>query len=251
MNVRKTANRTAPRVSADTPARVSRKAAGRKPSQKAEITRLRILKAAAKVFARHGYQLALLGNIAREAGVHVTALYYYFDTKEHLVEEMLNRFASTNDAAVRASVQALPAGASYREKITAAAITQVSAMLSETDFMAAHSRVLYQVPQEVRDRHFVYLRAGLFFWRALIKGAWDSGEIRRELDPTIATQILMGSLNWTPEWYHPGRKTPAEIARDAVDIMFDGMAAHRSLPPVKRAKSAASGKPARPAQQKP
>ena len=240
--------RKAPPRPSEPDARVSRKAAGRKPSRKAEITRLRILKAAAKIFARHGYQLALLGNIAREAGVHVTALYYYFDTKEHLVEEMLNRFASTNDAAVRASVQALPAGASYREKITAAAITQVSAMLSETDFMAAHSRVLYQVPQEVRDRHFVYLRAGLFFWRALIKGAWDSGEIRRDLDPTIATQILMGSLNWTPEWYHPGRKTPAEIARDAVDIMFDGMAARRSA---KSAKSAATGRPARAAQQKP
>ena len=219
-------------------ARVSRKAAGRKPSRKAEITRWRILGVAAKVFARHGYHLALLGNIARDAGIHVTALYYYFDTKEHLVEEMLNRFATATDAAVRASVQTLPAGASYRDKITAAAIAQVCAMLSESDFMAAHSRVLYQVPQEVRDRHFVYLRAGLFFWRALIKGAWDSGEIRRDLDPTIATQILMGSLNWTPEWYHPGRKTPAEIARDAVDIMFDGMVARPAVKPAKIAKTA-------------
>ena len=92
------------------------------------------------------------------------------------------------------------------------------------------------------------MRAGLLFWRALIKGAWDSGEIRRELDPTIATQILMGSLNWTPEWYHPGRKTPAEIALDAVDIMFDGMVARRS---VKSAKSGATGKASRPAQHKP
>ena len=223
-------------------ARVSRKAAGRKPSRKAEITRGRILKVAAKVFARHGYHLALLGNIAHDAGIHVTALYYYFDTKEHLVEEMLNRFATATDAAVRASVQALPAGASYRDKITVAAIAQVRAMLSETDFMAAHSRVLYQVPQEVRDRHFVYLRAGLFFWRALIKGAWDSGEIRRDLDPTIATQILMGSLNWTPEWYHPGRKTPEEIARDAVDSMFDGMVAR---PPAKPAKGPSTAKSAK------
>jgi AcrR family transcriptional regulator len=243
--------RKSPTRTQEPDARVSRKAAGRKPSRKAEVTRLRILKAAAKIFAQHGYHLALLGNIAREAGIHVTALYYYFDTKEHLVEEMLNRFATATDTAVRASVQALPAGASYREKITAAAITQVSAMLSDTDFMTAHSRVLYQVPQDVRDRHFVYLRAGLFFWRALIKGAWDSGEIRRELDPSIATQILMGSLNWTPEWYHPGRKTPAEIARDAVDIMFDGMAARRPVKPVKSARSPATGKPARPAHQKP
>jgi AcrR family transcriptional regulator len=68
------------------PARVSRKAAGRKPSRKAEITRQRILRAASKAFASRGYQLALLGDIARDAGMHVTALYYYFDSKEHLVE---------------------------------------------------------------------------------------------------------------------------------------------------------------------
>ena len=48
----------------------------------------------------------------------------------------------------------------------------------------------------------------------------------------------MGSLNWTPEWYHPGRKTPAEIARDAVDIMFDGMVARPAVKPAKIAKTA-------------
>jgi hypothetical protein len=140
---------------------------------------------------------------------------------------MLNRFAIATNSAVLEAVQALPADASFRDKITAAAVAQVSSVLSESDFMTAHSRVLHQVPQEVRDRHFVYIRTGFYFWRALINGAWDAGEIRRDLDPTIATQILMGSLNWTPEWYHPGSKTPAEIARDAVDIMFDGMTARR------------------------
>jgi len=206
------------------PGRISKKAAGRKPSRKAEVTRQRILQAAAKIFARNGYHLSLLGDIAREAGIHVTALYYYFDTKEHLVEEMLNRFAIAINTKVLDAVQSLPPDITYREKITAAAVTQLECMVSEADFMAAHSRVLYQVPQELRDRHFVYLRTGFYFWRALMKGAWDSGEIRRDLDPTIATQLLMGSLNWTPEWYRPGTKTPAEIARDAVDIMFNGMA---------------------------
>jgi len=212
------------------PGRISKKAAGRKPSRKAEVTRQRILQAAAKIFARNGYHLSLLGDIAREAGMHVTALYYYFDTKEHLVEEMLNRFAMAVNTRVLDAVQALPPDITYREKITAAAVTQLECIVSEADFMAAHSRVLYQVPQELRDRHFVYLRTGFYFWRALMKGAWDSGEIRRDFDPTIATQILMGSLNWTPEWYRPGGKTPAEIARDAVDIMFEGMGEGRGTP---------------------
>ena len=211
-------------------AHVSRKAAGRKPSKKAEVTRQRILQSAAKAFAAKGYQLALLSEIAEDAGVHVTALYYYFDTKEHLVEEMLNRFAASGYQAVAAQVQALAPEANYREKITAAAVAQLRSMLSQPDTMAAHSRVLYQVPQDVRDRHFVLLRKNFLYWRGLVRGAWESGEVRGDLDPTIATQILMGSLNWTPEWYKPGRMTPDDIARVAVAIMFDGMAPRKLQP---------------------
>jgi AcrR family transcriptional regulator len=202
----------------------SRKAAGRKPSRKLEITRQRIVAAAAKVFSRKGYQLALLSEIAAEAGIHVTALYYHFDSKERLVEEMLNHLALRVANRVQAEVEALGEQASYRERILAAAKAQMAAILSETDYMKAHGRVLYQVPEDVRLRHFKILRLGYAIWRSLIHEAWLRGEIRRDLEPGITTQLLMGSLNWSPEWYKPGRLSPAEIAERAVDIAFDGMA---------------------------
>lgn len=201
-----------------------RKATGRKPSAKLELTRLRILDAAAKVFSRKSYHLALLRDIAEEAGIHVTALYYHFDNKEQLVEAMMNRLATSGHERVLAAVEALPESATHRERIAAAARAQLASILVDREYMSAHARVLRQIPDEVLERHRAVLRQGFVFWRKLIKEAWKVGEIRKELDPTLATQILLGSLNWSAEWYRPGRLSPDQIAMQTVALVFDGMA---------------------------
>lgn len=203
--------------------RVSRKAQGRKPSKKSGATRGKILAAAAKVFARNGYQLTKLSDIAAEVDIHVTALNYHFETKDHLVEEMMNALVHHVTESVQAGVAALPPEATYRARVLAGAVAFLSAILDHKDFITAHGHVLYQVPQEVRDRHFVHLSESNIFWRRLILEAWQKGELRRDVDPSLAMQILMGTLIWTREWYRPGRSTPEEIATKIVDILFDGM----------------------------
>ncbi|WP_342363613.1 TetR/AcrR family transcriptional regulator [Terrarubrum flagellatum] len=215
---------TAPAGRAKT-TRVSRKALGRKPSKKSGATRSKILAAAAKVFASNGYQLTKLSDIAREVDIHVTALNYHFETKDHLVEEMMNALVHHVSESVQAGVAALPATATHRERILVGAVAFLQAILEQKDFITAHGHVLYQVPQEVRDRHFVHLAEANVFWRRLILEAWQKGELRRSLNPSLAMQMLMGTLIWTREWYRPGRDTPAEIATEIIDILFDGMGA--------------------------
>lgn len=204
--------------------RVSRKAQGRKPSKKSGATRGKILAAAAKVFSRKGYQLTKLSDIAAEVEVHVTALNYHFETKDHLVEEMMNALVHHVTESVQAGVAALPADSTCRERVLAGAVAFLEAILQQKDFITAHGHVLYQVPQDVRDRHFVHLQEGNIFWSRLVLEAWQKGELRRNVDPSLAMQILMGTLIWTREWYRPGRKSPAEIAAQIVDVLFDGMA---------------------------
>lgn len=202
---------------------VSRKAQGRKPSKKSGATRGKILAAAAKVFARNGYQHTKLTDIAAEVEVHVTALNYHFETKDDLVEEMMNTLVRHVTERVRASVGAVPSDATYRERILAGAQAFLSAILEEKDFITAHGHVLYQVPQSVRDRHFIHLAEANKFWRRLVAKAWEAGELREAIDPSLAMQILMGTLIWTREWYKAGRKSPEQIAGEIIDILFDGM----------------------------
>ncbi|MEV5156709.1 helix-turn-helix domain-containing protein, partial [Streptomyces werraensis] len=52
-------------------------------------TRQTILRAAAKVFEEHGYQAATISEILSEAGVTKGALYFHFQSKEHLAQGVL------------------------------------------------------------------------------------------------------------------------------------------------------------------
>ena len=58
-------------------------------TRKSEETRERLLDAAAKVFRDKGYAGARLADIAERAGMHTPGVYYYFPSKEDLVEEVL------------------------------------------------------------------------------------------------------------------------------------------------------------------
>jgi AcrR family transcriptional regulator len=57
---------------------------------KSELTRQRILDAAAKVFRSNGYSGARLSDIAALAGIQTGSMYYHFDSREALVEEVLH-----------------------------------------------------------------------------------------------------------------------------------------------------------------
>ncbi|MEU5260919.1 TetR/AcrR family transcriptional regulator [Amycolatopsis sp. NPDC021455] len=64
----------------------------RKPRQvRAELTRERILTAAAHVFADHGYAAGTTNRIAERARISIGSLYQYFPNKDAILAELLVR----------------------------------------------------------------------------------------------------------------------------------------------------------------
>ncbi len=64
------------------------------PAQNAEIreaTRQNILLSSMRVFARQGYATTTIKRISAEAGVSVGLMYHYFDSKEALLEAVVDR----------------------------------------------------------------------------------------------------------------------------------------------------------------
>ncbi|MFD4030345.1 TetR family transcriptional regulator [Streptomyces sp. NPDC058637] len=68
---------------------------------KSEQTRTLILETALRLFEEHGYDRTTMRAIAKEAGVSVGNAYYYFSSKEHLVQGFYDRIAAEHEAAVR------------------------------------------------------------------------------------------------------------------------------------------------------
>jgi AcrR family transcriptional regulator len=63
-------------------------------SSRGEQTRELILATALRLFREHGYDATTMRVIAREAGVSVGNAYYYFDSKEHLIQAFYGTLVS-------------------------------------------------------------------------------------------------------------------------------------------------------------
>jgi AcrR family transcriptional regulator len=68
---------------------------------KSEQTRTLILETALRLFQERGYDRTTMRSIAKEAGVSVGNAYYYFASKEHLVQGFYDRIGAEHQAAVR------------------------------------------------------------------------------------------------------------------------------------------------------
>ncbi|WUS98792.1 TetR family transcriptional regulator [Streptomyces sp. NBC_00708] len=68
---------------------------------KSEQTRALILETALRLFQERGFDRTTMRAIAQEAGVSVGNAYYYFSSKEHLVQGFYDRLAAEHAAAVR------------------------------------------------------------------------------------------------------------------------------------------------------
>jgi AcrR family transcriptional regulator len=192
-------------------------------TRKSEETRARLLDAAAKVFRDKGYAGARLSDIAEAADMHTPGVYYYFPSKEALVEEVLRDGVARASAYVQERVAAVPEGSPALDRLRAAIEGHVLMILEIGDYTSANIRIFGQVPDDIRARHLADQRAYGNVWRALLEGARAAGEIRPDLDLSVIRMLILGALNWTAEWYRPGAQTAAEIAREATTMICEGI----------------------------
>jgi AcrR family transcriptional regulator len=193
-------------------------------TRKSEETRERLLDAAAKVFRDKGYAGARLSDIAELADMHTPGVYYYFPSKEDLVEEVLRVGVARARGYVQERVAAVPQGSAALDRLRAAIESHVLMVLEIGDYTSANIRIFGQVPDDVRARHLADQQAYGNVWRALLEDARAAGELRPDLDLSVIRMLILGALNWTAEWYRPGSsQTAAEVAREATAMICDGV----------------------------
>ena len=197
-----------------------------KNGRKATVTRERILDAAAKVLAERGYAGTRLGEIADVAGIQAPAIYYHFESREALVEEVIRLGTRKTrehvervlaDAAGRADRPRAPRRRAWR-RISAACST------SPTTAKAA-IRNAGQVPADMRARQFQDEKAYGAVWRKLFNDAARSGEIPGTIDVRAAQMLIVGALNNTPEWWDPSVTSLDKLIATTHAIVRSGLAA--------------------------
>lgn len=163
------------------------------PAAYEEARRTEILDAALRVFVRAGVNAATMQEIARETGLSVGALYRYFESKDALVQGVMQACYAENEAFfARADAHAAPAGASPVERLRASG--QLAwAMFDEPDARERAVIALEGTLAAARDGSdpiAEYARQGP---RNVIGGlaAWvDAAQEAGELDPALSPRHL-------------------------------------------------------------
>jgi AcrR family transcriptional regulator len=185
-----------------------------------------IVRAAAAVFRKRGFEAATLLDVAKSLGTDRASLYYYFASKEELLEEIV-RNALTDVLDVAEAIKR--SRASTREKITALIESMVHNYAKNYPHMSIYTEDLGRIARQdsewavdVMDRTRRYeavLRT------VLAKGQRD-GTLNRDVPVDLAVLSLVGMINWMHRWYRPDHEfNPDEIAGAFTKIFLDGCGA--------------------------
>lgn len=199
-------------------------AAGQADSKSAR-TRQRILDAAAHVLSRKGYAGTRLTDVAEQAQVQAPAIYYYFPSREDLIEEVMWSGIAAMREHLHGVLAALPAGADPLERIDAAVEAHLRYCLEISDYTTASIRNAGQVPESIRVRYSAEAAKYGDTWRKLLQEARHAGLLRPGLDPVTARMMVLGALNWSAEWWNPRRGSLDIVVRTAQSLVRHGLAA--------------------------
>ena len=178
---------------------------------KSARTRGRLLDAAALVLSRKGFSGARLSDIADEAQVQAPAIYYYYPSREDLIEEVMFVGAAAMRVHLQQALDSLPVATTPSDRIAAAVETHLRHELEISDYSKAIIRNANQLPEQISRRALAEITAYNEIWRTLIADLEAAGQLRSDVDPAVARMIVLGALNWAAEWWDPERGPIGEV----------------------------------------
>jgi AcrR family transcriptional regulator len=190
---------------------------------KSARTRVRILDAAAHVLSVKGYAGTRLSDVAEYAEIQAPAIYYYFPSRENLIEEVMFSGIADMRKHLLEVLAALPPESAPLDRIMAAVDAHLRHELELSDYTTASIRNSGQVPERLRTRQLKEEAGYNAIWSQLFDDAAAEGQLRSDLDPRMAQALVVGSLNWTAEWWNPRRSSLELIVKNAQSLVRRGL----------------------------
>lgn len=178
----------------------------------------RIIRVAVDFFGRDGYEPTRWADVAAEVHIGSTALYHYFESKQHCLFEIMSR---TLDEVLERFDRIVAS----HDDWTAALVDALVASFDLTDedvlklrvLTAQHGRVATPRPtpreEAARQRARGRKRELELGWAAFLARGMEEGALPQS-DPKLLARALLGLYNSVWTWYRPGGTLPLpEVAR--------------------------------------
>ena len=176
--------------------------------QKPGVKRERILQVATEAFGNQGYEETKWADVAAAVGIGSTALYHYFESKQHCLFEIMeqavadfrNRFEQII-AEHDEWTDALHAALLDQFQLTEQDVQRQRVLVAQIGRLA----VARPLPREeaARDGARAQIRDLEFAWGAFLARGMQQG-LLPENDPRQLTRALLGLANSVWHWYRPG-----------------------------------------------
>jgi AcrR family transcriptional regulator len=182
-----------------------------------------ILAAAAELVAERGFARTTVRDIGKRIGMLSGSLYHYFESKEAIADELLNRFWVK---ILRDYDEIVSAEASPRETLRQMIRAAHKAM---TDFPAEIQLLNSDWRQLAEFQNFREIRNSSTkvsdVWVKVMQAGVDAGEFRDDVDLRVAYRTMMGSIQTLYNWYDPqGPLSREAIADEQASLFLDGLA---------------------------
>lgn len=175
-----------------------------------------VIAAAARVFHAKGYEGTTIQDIADELGILKGSVYYYINSKEDVLYEVLQEVHTAGFEAMQAAsvvegdpLEKIRSVVSTLSEFNAEHRLRMSILLRELNVLDPKRRKAIVAE---RDHYEEVLRE-------LIEEAQKSGLADPGMDSKLATRAIMGMVNSIHQWFRPsGGLKPAGIGAQYADF---------------------------------
>ena len=179
-----------------------------------------ILRAAARLYARNGFQGASVADLAKACGTSKSLIYHYFPGKDDVLYDVMT---SHLDALVEAAETATRSG-SAEQQLRALTLAFMRLYAGAADSHKVLLNELDNLPPARRTEVVAKQRRIIGAVEALIGQLQPSAEAQA----LSLTMLFFGMINWTHTWFRPkGPVSPEQLAEMAVDLMLEGLTSSR------------------------
>jgi AcrR family transcriptional regulator len=175
---------------------------------------------AARLFAEKGFENTSTRDISRAAGMSDAGLYYYFESKEVLLYEILNEILGNGLISVR-EIEA--SEKSPEEKLADFTKFYARYYSKEIDLVKLLVEEQKKVTGVYRKRLDAVQREYLDIMVRILDAMKREGKME-DMDSTVCAFAFFAMVHWVYRWYNPkGKVSPEKISETFYRIMNYGI----------------------------
>jgi TetR/AcrR family transcriptional regulator, cholesterol catabolism regulator len=185
--------------------------------------RAEILAIAAEVFREKGVLHATVRDIADRAGILSGSLYHHFESKEQMIEEILTATGEPLLGRCREIEATTGDRTEALRRCLVAAVEYVAGAPNEATILRNDARAIATMPR----LSFVQRRRRDMgdLWVSIVQQGQRRGEMRQDVDPTIAVSVMWDAVLSCTRWLPPGGEmAPGMLAEQLADLFVSGLA---------------------------